>query len=208
MSNKSSDNKAEAEPAPAPAGSEHDLGRRLAALRRLRRLSLRALAERAGLSPAFLSQLERGTANPSVSTLRRLAHGLSVDVTDLFDTEGHPATRVLRRADRPRIRFGESSQKFLVSPRLSQNLETYFAELAPGDQTAEEPYAHGDSEELFLVVSGEVQVHIDAEIYTLGPGDSVCYQSSLPHLVSNISQEAASFIWIISPPSSAWGESR
>lgn len=176
-------------------------------MRRLRRLSLRALAERSGLSPAFLSQLERGTTNPSVSSLRRLAYGLSVEVSDLFDADGHPATRLLRRGDRPSICFGRSSQKFLISPRLSQNLETYFAELAPGDQTAEEPYSHGNSEEIFLVVSGEVEARVGDERYRLGPGDSLCYQSSLPHLVASVSEEVASFIWIISPPSSSWGES-
>lgn len=206
MSHTSSEDSAAAA-APPPREGDRELGRRVIELRKLRRLSLRGLAERAGLSPAFLSQLERGTANPSVSTLRRLAYGLSVDVADLFDADGHPATRVLRCHDRPRIEFGQASQKFLISPRLSQFLETYFAELAPGDRTADEPYAHGDSEEIFLVVTGEVEVHIGDEVHALGPGDSVCYQSSLPHLVHNVSAQPASFIWIISPPSSPWSES-
>ena len=57
-------------------------------LRRLREskgLSQRALADRANMSYTFLSNVEAGKADPSLSTLRRLAKALKVKMVDLLD---------------------------------------------------------------------------------------------------------------------------
>ena len=75
------------------------------------------------------------------------------------------------------------------------------AEFAPGGSTGDEPYTHGDSEELLLVVSGRVHVQLGTEVYDLRTGDSVHYRSSTPHRVSNPGDESAEVLFVISPPS-------
>jgi mannose-6-phosphate isomerase-like protein (cupin superfamily) len=67
--------------------------------------------------------------------------------------------------------------------------------------TGDEPYTHGDSEELLLVLTGRVHVQLGSELLDLSTGDSVNYRSSTPHRVSNPGDESAEVLFVISPPS-------
>src|SRR3954462_168386 len=91
-------------PSSAPeAVAEVDVGERLRSIRRLRRATLRTIAERAGVSESFLSQVERGKASASIGSLRRIATALGVSVADLFEPSAMPAPRVLRPDERPAL---------------------------------------------------------------------------------------------------------
>ena len=182
-------------------GSEIDVGERLRALRRFRRCTLRTIAERSGLSESFLSQVERGRSSASIASLRRIADALGVSMADLFEPDGTPGPRVLRRDERPALSFGILGRKLLLTPGPLRHLEVFAGDLEVGGSTGPQPYAHGDSEELFVVLSGSVQLQLDGQLFELERGDSIDYRSSTPHRVSNAGQELAEVMWIISPPS-------
>src|SRR5947208_14808550 len=189
-------------PSSAPeAVAEVDGGERLRDIRRFRRATLRTIAERAGVSESFLSQVERGRASASVASLRRIAGALGVSVADLFDSSGPPRPQVLRRDDRPSLGFGILGTKQLLTPRPLHHLEVFMGELDVGGSTGAEPYAHGDSEELLIVLTGNVQLELGGDVHDLERGDSIDYRSSTPHRVTNVGDERAEVIWIISPPS-------
>ena len=189
-------------PSSAPdALAEVDVGERLRDIRRLRRATLRTVAARAGVSESFLSQVERGRASASIASLRRIAGALGVSVADLFEPGGPPRPRVLRREERLSLAFGTLGRKLLLTPRPLQQLEVFVGELDPGGSTGAEPYAHGDSEELFVVLTGSVQLELGGDRHELGTGDSIDYRSSTPHRVTNVGEERAEVMWIISPPS-------
>ena len=189
-------------PSSAPdAVAEDDVGERLRAIRGLRRATLRTIADRAGVSESFLSQVERGRASASIASLRRIAGALGVSVADLFEPSGPPRPRVLRRDERPALAFGILGRKLLLTPRPLQHLEVFVGELDPAGSTGTEPYAHGDSEELFVVLAGNVQLELGGEVHELEAGDSIDYRSSTPHRVVNIGDDRAEVMWIISPPS-------
>jgi transcriptional regulator with XRE-family HTH domain len=189
-------------PSSAPdVATEVDVGERLRELRRLRRCTLRTIAERSGLSESFLSQVERGRSSASIASLRRIAEALGVSIADLFEPGGLPGPRVLRRDERPALQFGILGRKLLLTPRPLQHLEVFAGELEVGGSTGAEAYAHGDSEELFVVLSGSVQLELGGELFELESGDSIDYRSSTPHRVSNAGDELAEVMWIISPPS-------
>jgi transcriptional regulator with XRE-family HTH domain len=164
-----------------------DLGERLRAIRVLRRRTLKDIASGAGVSESFLSQLERGRSSASVATLQKLA--------------GLPRPTGVRRAARDHLAWGELGRKALLTPKPFHSLEVVAAEFEPGGSTGAEPYTHGDSEELLLVVAGRVHVQLGDDVYDLGEGDSVHYRSSTPHRVSNPGDEAAEVMFVISPPS-------
>jgi transcriptional regulator with XRE-family HTH domain len=170
-------------------------------IRRFRRATLRTIAQRAGVSESFLSQVERGRSSASVASLRRIAGALGVSVADLFDSSGPPRPQVLRRDDRPSLGFGILGTKRLLTPRPLQHLEVFVGDLDVGGSTGQEPYAHGDSEELLIVLTGNVQLELGGDVHELETGDSIDYRSSTPHRVINIGDERAEVIWIISPPS-------
>jgi transcriptional regulator with XRE-family HTH domain len=180
---------------------EVDVGERLRELRRFRRCTLRTVAERSGLSESFLSQVERGRSSASIASLRRIADALGVSIADLFEPNGTPGPRVLRREERPSLAFGVLGRKLLLTPRPLHNLEVFVGELGAGGSTGEQPYAHGDSQELFVVLAGRVQLEVGGETFELEHGDSIEYRSSTPHRVSNLGDALAEVMWIVSPPS-------
>jgi transcriptional regulator with XRE-family HTH domain len=179
-----------------------DIGERLRAIRTLRRATLKTVAERAGLSESFLSQVERGRANASVASLKRIAAALGVSVADLFEPNGSSGRpKVLRRDRRPNLAFGSLGRKFMLTPKRLENLQVIVGELDPGGSTGEEPYTHGDSEELLVVLDGVVSLQLGSEVFELEPGDSVDYRSSTLHRLVNVGGDTAEVMWIISPPS-------
>lgn len=182
----------------APAAN---VGDRLRALRRARRLTLREIAGRAGLSESFLSQLERGQTGATVQSLQRIAAALGVEVSDLFTTDGARRPRVIRRRDREAVAWGRQGRKVLLTPKPFEFLEVVAAEFEPGGSTGDAAYSHGDSEELFLVVSGVVELELDGERIRLEEGDCAHYRSSTPHRVSNPGSTPAEVLYVIGPPS-------
>jgi transcriptional regulator with XRE-family HTH domain len=178
------------------------VGERLRTVRRRRGATLKQVAGRAQVSESFLSQLERGRAGVSISTLCRIAVALEISVAELFNQDGASRSRVLRREERPVLVFPEDGlKKHLLTPIPLENLEVILGELEPGGTTGDESYTHGDSEELFLVVTGVVQMELEADNHVLREGDSITYRSSWRHRFVNVGEETAYCLWIISPPS-------
>lgn len=178
-----------------------DVGERLRAIRMLRRRTLKDVARAAGVSESFLSQVERGRSSASVATLQRLAAAVGIEISDLFATDGLPRPRVLRREARQLLVWGHLGRKSLLTPKPFHSLEVVAAEFDPGGSTGDEPYTHGDSEELLLVLRGRAHVQLGTDVYELGVGDSLHYRSSTPHRVSNPGDEPAEVLFVISPPS-------
>ena len=177
------------------------LGDRLRAIRLARRLTLRDVAHAAGVSESFVSQLERGRTSASVATLQRLAAALGIEISDLFAEVQLSEPRVLRREARQLLEWGHLGRKALLTPKPFHSLEVVTAEFEPGGSTGDEPYTHGDSEELLLVLAGRIQLQLGTELFDLDQGDSVNYRSSTPHRVSNPGKAAAEVLFVISPPS-------
>jgi transcriptional regulator with XRE-family HTH domain len=177
-----------------------ELGERLRAIRQLRRRTLKEVAGAAGVSESFLSQLERGRTNATIATLQRLATALGIDVSDLFGSVA-PRPRVLRGEAREYVAWGLLGRKALLTPKPFHSLEVVVARFEPGGSTGDEPYTHGDSEELLIVVEGRVHVQLGADLYEVEAGDSVHYESSTPHRVANAGEGVAEVLFVISPPS-------
>lgn len=184
----------------ATSAEHSELGARVRAYRELRRMSLRNAANAAGVSPSFLSQLERGHTAGSIGTLRRLAAALGVSLADFFSDDQPVAPRVLRRADRPWLDSEPGCSKYLITRRPLQHLEAYVGEFEPGSSTGHEQYTHGDSQEVLLVVAGSVALWLDGTVHRLSTGDSIEFRSSTPHRIDNDTDAPAEVVWICSPP--------
>jgi transcriptional regulator with XRE-family HTH domain len=177
------------------------LGRKVRSLREARGLSLKALATRAGVSESFVSQIERGVANPSVASLRRLAEALDSSVGALFqgpDTHG----RVVRLRDRAQLadpaRRWEDS---LLTPRDAKRLQVILSSIEAGGGSGDEPYAHDSDEECVVVLQGRLEFRVGDESYILDEGDSLLFESRIPHWNRNPGPNKAEVLWITTPPS-------
>jgi DNA-binding Xre family transcriptional regulator len=181
-------------------GMDIDVGARLRTWRQRRRLTLREVAEAAGLSESFLSQVERGRTNISVRSLKRVAAALDCTIGDLFG-DGYHLPRILRGDARPRVDVGSLGTKFMLTSAPPVDVDAAIVEIPALGSTGDELRSHGNSEELLLVLEGTIVVLIDSTNYVLEKGDSVQFMSSMPHRVLNSSPETARVLWMASPPS-------
>ena len=144
---------------------------------------------------------ERGRSSASVATLQRLAAAVGIEISDLFAEESQSEPRVLRHQERQLLEWGHLGRKALLTPKPFHSLEVVAAAFDPGGSTGDEPYTHGDSEELLVVLKGVVHLQLGTEVFELRAGDSIDYRSSSPHRLTNAGNGTAEVIWIISPPS-------
>ena len=186
---------------PRAAVPEFDLGSRLRWLRRSQKLTLRELAERAGVTESFLSQVERGVASPSVASLQRIAHGLDLSIAQLF-AGGSTAGRLVRVADRRKVEYrGLHAIDEFVTPPTATRLQVILSTIEPGGGTGDEPYTHDSDEEVVLVLEGELDLWVADEHYHLDAGDAITYSSRLPHRNENRGSVAARVVFSLTPPS-------
>lgn len=180
---------------------ESALGAQVRSLRESRGLSLKSLAQKAGVSESFVSQVERGVANPSVASLRRLAEALDASVGSLF--EG-PSTggRLVRHEERARLVHPKRGwEDFLITPRHAKRLQVILSVIEAGEGSGEEPYSHDSDEECVVVLKGSLEFRVGTDEYLLHEGDSLVFESRIPHWNRNPGPSKAEVLWIITPPS-------
>ena len=178
-----------------------EVGSRLREVRRGQHRTLREVADAAGISESFLSQVERARVSASVATLRRIAVVLGVTVGDLFQETPSRQPTVLRADNRPTLTFGVFGRKFHLHTAPDRAFDSLLGEFDPGGSTGDEPYSHGDSEEFMLILEGAVRFQLGGEFISLGPNDSMVYRSSVPHRLVADPELGARVLWITSPPS-------
>lgn len=199
-----------------------EVGTRLRTARRSHGLSLRVLAERAGVSPSLISQVETGRAKPSVSTLYAIASELDISLDELLFADPSPGAG--RSGGDSRSSAGPHSAPSLpagvvvppVQPagtrkkiRLASGVlwERLTAASLPdvdflyvtyevgGASTHEHEFQRHPGREWGYILDGTLVMTIAFEEYVLGPGDSIYFDSTTPHRMHNPGQEPVHAIW-------------
>jgi transcriptional regulator with XRE-family HTH domain len=184
-----------------PVVTELQLGTRIRALRQARRLTLRDVAERAGVTESFLSQVERDVTSPSIATVHRIARALGLSIAQLFAEDGDTG-RVVRREARRRVSYPglQCVDEFLTS-NMAGRLQVIMTTIEPGGGTGEEPYTHDSDEEVVVVLAGVLDLWVADEHYVLREGDAITFPSRLPHWNANHGEEPVQVIFCLTPPS-------
>jgi transcriptional regulator with XRE-family HTH domain len=166
-----------------------DLGRRISErlkqIRKERNLSLDAVAKMSGVSRSMLSQIERGSSSPTVSTLWNLTRALDVDFAGLIDGNlpQNGGFREVVRADRiPTIETtGENCRlKILSPPDYAGTCELYEVVFGENGMLRSAPHREGCEEHL-TVLEGEIMVTSGDRTVELSTGDTACYRADKPH---------------------------
>ncbi len=180
------------------SSSSAEIGRRLRAIRRRKRISLREIAEQSGLSTSFISLFERGLSNIAVDKLRGLASAYGTTVGELLASEGESPRRRVKPAERRYLETGGVRVENLsLGPLRLMEPQLFTVEPGAG---SEEAYAH-DGEEFLFVMEGRFDVWLDEkEHYELEAGDSLYFPSSVLHRWSNPGEKPARILWVNSPP--------
>jgi transcriptional regulator with XRE-family HTH domain len=172
------------------------VGRRVRALRLERSLSLAELAAKAGISIGALSQIERGMSSLRVRVIWPLAAALDIEPSALIADGGDAGNDLycVRAGSRRSLPVrSEGIAKQLLSPPAAA-LTGLLVTVEPGGGTAE-AYAHA-GHEFGIVLSGEVELTVDAAKYVLKNGDSFAFKSTLSHAFRNAGGERCQILWV------------
>ena len=175
-----------------------NLAQRIRILRERRNLSQRALAEASGLSRNTLSLLERGQSSPTVSTLKRIALALGVDLDAFFSTSEHVNIVHVKSDQRPHVQLFEVSMADLGVGMLDQMVTPLVLQLKPEARSGP-PMSHGGQDFIYCV-SGELLYTIGSQAFVLEPGDSLLFDGHLPHRFQNTGSETAEVLIVLSAP--------
>ena len=176
------------------------LGEHIRTLRSNHGLTVRQLAAEAEVSPALVSQVERGITDPSLETLRRIAQALGVSLFDLFQEPGATGTALIKAGHRMLVRSHVGDLTYSRISPGSGKLEVLEGVLEPGGCSSKEPWTH-PSEECAVVTSGRLVVEVAGRRNLLEPGDSCYFDSRLPHRYLNEHDAETVFILSVTPPS-------
>jgi transcriptional regulator with XRE-family HTH domain len=175
-----------------------------AGLRRARRragLTLREVAESAGVTESFLSQDERDVASPSIATLRRVAVALGLSIGEILDQVG-PHGQLVRATERRVVTYpGLAARDEFLTDGTGARLQIILSIIEPGGGTGAEAYAHESDEECLLVLDGSLDLWVGEEQYRLEVGDAIRYSSRVPHRNQNPGPGQARVLFVLTPPS-------
>jgi len=181
------------------------VGQAIRALRQQMGMTLDELSERAGLSPSFMSLVERGRSSLALTSLFSVARALSVDVAQLLPAteelhHGHDGCQVIREYAREitPVRVGDRDYRFLAAQIANRILEPLLVTVQP-TVTDQVSYGHL-GEEFAWVVSGEVVYVVEGHDYQLRVGDSIHIDSSRSHSLRNDTDQDAVVLWVLSQP--------
>ena len=182
----------------SPAESAHLPGQRFRRLRTRRGLSLAQVAKATGVSVGFLSALERGQMRSSVATLRRIARFYRTNILALFDTPDGVNPHLVRPAQR-RILETTPDVRMELLAWGNTVMEPHLFRVKPGGGSGES-YSH-EGEEFLHVLRGDFEIWLKTgEHYRLRPGDSLYFESSIPHRWKNPGRKEAWVLWVNTPP--------
>jgi transcriptional regulator with XRE-family HTH domain/quercetin dioxygenase-like cupin family protein len=204
---------------------EHDVGRRLRAHREQSGISLRELARRLGVSASAISQIETGKSLPSVSRLYAIVTELGMSLDELFterpdETEAPASQRrsrpspnrppaappaedagghVQRAGNRKAVELESGVRWERLTPSPDPSADFLFVVYDVGGSSSRgDQFIRHWGREYGLVLSGSLEVTVGFDSYLLRPGDSISFDSTVPHRLRNTGKEPATGVWLVS----------
>jgi transcriptional regulator with XRE-family HTH domain len=186
---------------PADISSEALLGKRLRALRKSKSWTLEQTSQATGLARSTLSKIENGLMSPTYDALIKLAHGLEIDISDLF--ERHEVSIGAGRRSINRKGVGKQHHTpyyhhaLLCNDLSNKDMIPFKTRVVARSFDAFDDWSRHVGEEFVYVLSGEIELFTEFyEPVRLGPGDSWYIDSRMGHRVISVSTEDAQVLWV------------
>lgn len=172
------------------------IGQIIRQLREENGISLGELSSRAGISVERLEKIENNQSNASLGVLIRISRALGTKLGAFYAGRDEDRSAVVtRRDDVPgNLTFaGNEAGKnghlrfyALAKDKADRHIEPLVIDIMPGgDVPVPEFRSEHSGEEFVYVLEGNVTLYYDGETYRLGEGDSVYYNSVVPHFMAN-----------------------
>ncbi|MBW2030592.1 MAG: cupin domain-containing protein [Deltaproteobacteria bacterium] len=176
-------------------------------------LTLKDLSRKSGVSVGLLSQIERGVSSSSINNIQKIVKALGIGFTTLFEEDGPDngtshahadhlkpnSVSVVRRDKRNKLLMPFGGFMELLAPVYNHRMEFIFFRYPVGARV-KEPFFH-EGEECGMVLKGRFKAIIGGREFILEEGDSIYFDSTIPHRWENIGDTEVEFISALSPPS-------
>jgi transcriptional regulator with XRE-family HTH domain len=168
------------------------IGKKISALRELKKIEQDDLARKTGLSVRQLDSIESGHSLPSLGTLIRVTRALGIRIGTLLDDTIKEGPAVIRSDEYWSASSFSTSENdsrehltfFSLAPnKAGRHMEPFIIDIIPNEKDILSKSSH-EGEEFIYVLEGEVIVHYGSDIFTLGKGDSIYLDSIVSHLVT------------------------
>ncbi len=198
-------------------GELGDIGVRLREERERASISQRELARRLGVSASLISQVESGQSKPSVSTLYAIVTELGVSLDDVFQVHRHEHVAIAASAGSTTTATAEPESGPVVRPterhvieldsgvtweRLTshEHEDVDFLHViyeVGGSSAPDDRLMRHSGREYGFVISGSLGVQLGFELHELEPGDSIAFDSTVPHRLWNTGQVPVHGVWFV-----------
>jgi transcriptional regulator with XRE-family HTH domain len=177
-------------------------------IRQNQKMSLERLAKIAGLTKGYISKIEHSQKAPPVSTLAKIAKALDTEVSFLIAERSSEAPEninicIVRRNERKEVvsrgTFYGYHYESLAYKKIGKSMEPYILEPAFDERAI---FSH-DGEEFMYILEGTHEFVYDNKRYILKKGDSVYYDSKIPHSGRSIGRKKAKIL-IVGMPYPVW----
>jgi len=180
------------------------IGTRIKHARKVKRLTLKQLAQAAGCSESMLSKVENEKITPSLQMLHKIVGELDITIGTLIDSSSASGEVVTRKGERPILKFeenkaGAGNQIEWLTPRSELQLLQASVHIVEPGAGSEGQISH-DGEEMGYVLEGQLEITIADASYSLSEGDSFFFQSHIPHGYTNPGKVVARILWATTPP--------
>ncbi|PLS18308.1 DNA-binding protein [Bacillus sp. M6-12] len=175
-----------------------EVSKRIRELRMEKKLTLKELSEKTGLSISFLSQVERASSSIAITSLKKIADAVEVPITSFFEDYENKNYLVKSEEQRP-FRIEGTGAKYTrlggeFSARGIEPLLVTFSQGQPKEKTVSHP-----GEEFYYVLEGVLLFQIEGKEYLVKAGDSIHFPSHIPHSLENPLEQDAKVLCVVTP---------
>ena len=165
------------------------------------RMTLDDVATKSGYSKALISRIENNNVSPSIDSLSKIAGVLKISLYDVFSSVSTDDGTILRKADRTKYRIedGGFELEFLVPDQNKVAMLPILYSGEPGANTTHKVGEH-PGQECIIIIKGQVELTVGEEKYLLKEGDTIYFNSGIPHSYANTGKARAEGICLTIPP--------
>ncbi|MFH1687737.1 MAG: XRE family transcriptional regulator [bacterium] len=175
-----------------------EIGHKIKALRLASDLTQEELANRAGLSKGFISQLENDQTSVQIDTLSDMLEALGISLSDFF-SESNVEKVVFGPDDRVAVDgTGACSFELLIPGSTNNQMDPVLVTLQPGESL--EKRGPHPGEQFGFVLKGTVTVQLGKKVYKVRSKSCFCFESDREHQIRNDNGAPASLLWVTTPP--------
>jgi len=181
---------------------DKDVGAKIRQLRKHLAITLDALTMRTGLSPGYLSKIERGVSSPPIATLSRIASALGVNLSEFFrDFDKTVDISIVPPSERKTLtKDGEAfgyHYETLAHKRQNKLMEPFFITLTPHCQD-DRMFVH-KGEEILYLIKGSIEMKYGNDSYTVNTvGTCIYIDASIPHRANCVGDIEAQLLVVVS----------